>query len=378
MNPSSAMTVTASFFAAAGGPQVWAMDKEAGDGIRRLVRLLPDTQGLVVAGMSLDCIRRGRYLCPVPGCPCPEFDTVVGGAGSEVRAHFRHRYDPGRDHYGRGAWLGLAREAVRAWAEGLAPGIRCQTDQRLMPNHVADVVIRGLPGGRAVVVLLISEEITPRELRRRHVEYLGRDMTPVWLFSPSPTHAIRPPRRDTRGIDLTRAQIAAAVGGVPVRWLNPWSLEVATARPASRLRKGITELVPFVADANIGVDALTACSLGPDGLRSPSSPDVRGPGHGSPAWRGWGSAAPDGRRASEGDTVVVESAEGRRITYLIGDGAAGEGGARRVSVASPIGQGLCGARAGERIVVPAPGGDVSLLIVGISTGPTPQPEGESD
>lgn len=347
---------------------MWAIDQRAAGAGSQLVRLQADLPIRDVVQFSRDCAA-GRFRCPLPDCPCPEFETVVGGEGSLVRAHFRHRYDPGRDHYGRAAWLGLSRESLRHWAEGLGAGFRCEADQRLMPNHVADLVVRGL--ACPVVFLLISEEITARELRRRHREYLAAKMAPVWLFAAGALHVVR---SATGAIRLTRPQLDAAIGGVPIRWFNPWRSEVATARPGSRtLADGRVELSPFVAAHDIGVDALADCHIDTKGLLTPTPSEVRGPGPASPSWIAWSAGGGEEALIRRGDMVLVEADQGR-IWYLIGGEGSPVGGVRPARIGSPVERALHGRAVGERAEIETPRGPKRVRIVEVRKGPSTRTE----
>ncbi|MEP7380027.1 MAG: transcription elongation factor GreA [Chloroflexota bacterium] len=63
-----------------------------------------------------------------------------------------------------------------------------------------------------------------------------------------------------------------------------------------------------------------------------------------------------------GSTVEVEH-EGERISYTIVGTAEANIGAGRLSNASPVGRALLGARAGDQVVVPLPGGAVNYRVV---------------
>lgn len=252
----AARTAHEEFFAPRGGAQVWAIDTDGPSG-RRLFHLARDYWTPEIVG---DCYR-GRFRCPVEGCPCPEFQTARGGKGTMVRAHFAHRYSPEIDHDGDPSWLRYGQEAIVAWLSR-APGIRAETDIRLLPNHRADV---HAPWGDGVFAfLLICEELSPTEWLRRHREYRERGVVAEWLFRPGALHA----RRDLRPgvLRLTATQRAMVRKGVAVRWLNVADQALATARvdaPGVSAGAGGSWLVP---DDFIEIEHLDRFALGPDGL----------------------------------------------------------------------------------------------------------------
>jgi transcription elongation factor GreA len=67
-----------------------------------------------------------------------------------------------------------------------------------------------------------------------------------------------------------------------------------------------------------------------------------------------------------GSRVEVEEVDsGRRRTYTLVSAPEAEPGAGRVSIASPVGQALDGARPGDTVRVPAPRGERKLRVIAI-------------
>jgi hypothetical protein len=205
------------FFARRDSPQVWALDRSNGSRPFFLERGAADDPSVWAATYA------GQLQCPLPGCPCPAFHTVRGG---QRRDHFVHRYAPDVDHYGPEAWLAVSRALLAAWARDHLPEARVSEDERVHTNHVADLVIRSSTGAWAI--LLITEALTPTEALRRHREYHERGIIPIWLYSARSTTTI------TRAPDVlheaTTAQLKLGALGVPPRWFNPHTAEIATLR----------------------------------------------------------------------------------------------------------------------------------------------------
>ena len=75
----------------------------------------------------------------------------------------------------------------------------------------------------------------------------------------------------------------------------------------------------------------------------------------------------DGRVAF-GARVTVEEEEGRTTSYeLVGPDEA-DLAARQISIASPVAQALLGKRAGDRVVVRRPKGNVEVTVVSVAPG----------
>ena len=78
-------------------------------------------------------------------------------------------------------------------------------------------------------------------------------------------------------------------------------------------------------------------------------------------------SAPDGKVAF-GARVTVEDASGQTIAYEIVGPDEVDIRAGRISIASPVGQALLGKRAGDRVVLRRPKGDVAVTVTSVCVG----------
>jgi transcription elongation GreA/GreB family factor len=73
-------------------------------------------------------------------------------------------------------------------------------------------------------------------------------------------------------------------------------------------------------------------------------------------------------RVRFGARVTIEDGDGRRTAYeLVGPDEV-DLAARQISIASPVGQALLGKRAGDRVVLRRPKGDVEVTVVSVAAG----------
>jgi len=78
----------------------------------------------------------------------------------------------------------------------------------------------------------------------------------------------------------------------------------------------------------------------------------------------------DGRVAF-GTRVIVEDQDGQRTSYEIVGPDEVDLAARQISIASPVAQALLGKRAGDRVVLRRPKGNVGVTVVSVARGGEP-------
>jgi transcription elongation factor GreB len=74
-------------------------------------------------------------------------------------------------------------------------------------------------------------------------------------------------------------------------------------------------------------------------------------------------------RVGFGASVIVEEADGRRISYEIVGPDEAEPARRQISIASPVARALLGKRAGDAVVLRRPRGDVEVTVVSVTVPP---------
>jgi transcription elongation factor GreB len=74
-------------------------------------------------------------------------------------------------------------------------------------------------------------------------------------------------------------------------------------------------------------------------------------------------------RVGFGTRVTVEEADGRRTSYEIVGPDEAEPTRRQISVASPVARALLGQRAGDRVVLRRPRGDIEVTVVSVTVAP---------
>lgn len=202
---------------------------------------------------------KSELMCPVPGCPMPDFTTVDRSRAGR-RDGYRH-LATSVDHGAERMHHVLAKGLLARWARWAVPGAtgieeHPSNDAR---ERIADVMVR-LPGGAQFALEVQYSALSVEAWRERHESYRRDGIIDVWLFG----HAGAQSRWRDGVMYLNATQREIAASGAPVLWINPLTEEVAYAT-STAWSSGRATIIPLE-EGPLRVVPLTQWRLLEDGM----------------------------------------------------------------------------------------------------------------
>ena len=206
--------------------------------------------------VAVRAFAKTQLFCPIPECPTPEINTVNRKKHCQG---FRHMVKS-TAHAPESLFHIEGKGQIAKWVRANYPDAEVVEEQASSSRRerVADVMVT-LGDGRRIAIEIQYASLRPDDWQRRHDSYVAQGIREVWLFGHHGNQLKATPSTDQVKLNPTHEAVAAA--GMPILWLNPEKLLIATVTNEAYFVASMQQVAATAGVGDLTVESIDLFSL---------------------------------------------------------------------------------------------------------------------